>query len=733
MAISPGFDIALTGLKSHQKAIDVTGNNISNASNPDYVRERAVFSTLPPINAIPGDIGTGVDIAYINRLTDTFLFNRYTSANANLQNLKVQEEYLNEIATYFPDIQDQGLFKDLKDFFNAWQTLASNPNDGSVKVDLAYKTQKLTDTFHTLREKLSKIQISIDKEIDAHINEANTIIKNIAELNKQITLHEANGKSHANELRDKRDALEKRLKALIDVKIYKTGITSQDSQGDESVDYSKNYNITLGGYPLVEGDEYNQIQKIDNKGNINIGIQKQDFSIANITSNIQNSIIGGLLGIRGTKFDETGSPKNGIIGDLISTLDALAKGMIRSVNSIYSYSAKQQISAPQTFKPVSISNDMENIPLITLYNQGILQTQPRKGILSLNILDNDGTNKTTLNISINPNENIKEILKNINDKIYNNINNANYGAAIVNGEIKFVKGSYDSSGNFTPDNPPTSSPNVLVKDDGSLLFDSLNELEYLPLNQINKQLPLPLDNGSFDVVVYDNNGNILAKRKITVNLASNDPKYSTIQGILNQINTPNIDDNQDNDNSDDVDDYYQANIINGHIILNKKTDQNTYVGLDEDGANFGGAFSINTFFEGDNSLNINLRKDFIQNPGLISAHKAPNDGNNEVANAILQLQSQKINFYKNGTTYNNTIFEFYRMTTSSLANETQNVSAKKDAAQTLYKSVSNQYYSLSGVNIDEELINLEKYQRGYQANAKVITTINKMLDALFSI
>ena len=733
MAISAGLNIALSGLKAHQTALDVTGNNISNASNPDYVRERAVFSTLPSINSIPGDIGTGVEISSINRLTDTFLFNRFISANANLESLKTQEEYLNEIATYFPDIQNQGLFKDLQDFFNAWQTLASNPNDGSVKVDLAYKTEKLTDTFHTLREKLSNIQKSINDEIDTHINEVNTIIKNIAELNKQITLHEANGKSHANELRDKRDALEKRLKSLIDVKIFKGGVTSQDSQGAETVDYSKSYAITLGGYTLVDGASYNQIQKIDDKGNINIGIERQDHSIVNITSSIQDSIIGGLLKVRGIDFDKYGAPKNGIIGDLISSLDALAKGIIRSVNSIYSYSAQEEARGIQTFKPVSIAQGMDNVPLSTLYNNGLLQTQPRKGILSLNILDDNGNTTKTLNISINPSQSIDEIIKNINDKIYNNTDNPTFGATLVDGEIKFVKGTYDSNGNFTPaaNNPP--SPNVLVKDDGSLLFTALNEKEYLPLSKINSQLPLPLDNGSFDVVVYDNNGNILAKRTIKVDINSSDPKYSTIQGIVNQINMPNIDDNQDNNNTDDVDDYYQARIINGKIILTKKTDQNTYIGLDKDSANFGGAFGINRFFEGDDSLTIKLRDDLAQNPSLISAHKAPNDGNNEVANAILELQSKKINFYKDGTTYNNTIYEFYRMTTSSLANTIQNVSTKKDAAQTLYKSVSNEYYSLSGVNIDEELINLEKYQRGYQANARVITTINKMLDALFSI
>jgi len=46
-------------------------------------------------------------------------------------------------------------------------------------------------------------------------------------------------------------------------------------------------------------------------------------------------------------------------------------------------------------------------------------------------------------------------------------------AKLVNGQIKFV----DSNGN--------ESPNVLVKDDGSLLFSALNEIEYMPLSKID--------------------------------------------------------------------------------------------------------------------------------------------------------------------------------------------------------------------------------------------------------
>ena len=721
MAISTALNTAYTGLNAHQKAIDVTSNNISNSSNPDYVRERAVLSTYSSINTIPGDIGMGVNVVSINRITDTFLFERFTSVNASLKNLTTKEQYLQEISTYFPDVQDEGLNKDLKDFFNSVQNLASNPNDGSAKVDLAQKTEKLTDTFHTLRNKLLTIQKNINDELKANVDEINNIIENIANLNKEIQKHEANKLSHANELRDKRDALEKRLKELVNIKVFKNGVKSLDSQGVSTVDYTSDYKINLGGYPLVDNGTFHKIQIIDNKGNIDIGIQKEDFSVVNITNKIKdsNSIIGGLLSIRGDTFDKNGAPINGVIGDMISSLDSLASGIIRSVNSIYSYSAQEEAKGIQTFKPISISPEMRKIPIKSLN----LAHEVKNGILKLNLIDNKGNIASEIKINVKTTDTIDDILNKINEKI----SQYDLKADIVNGEIKFIPADTNNDGNLNP------KGNILVADDGSLLFSALNELEYLPLNLINNQLPLPLSNGNFDVVTYNDNGDELARRTIKVDLDSLDPRYNTIAGILNQINTSLIDDNNDNDTTNDVDDYYKAQITNGSISFTKKTDENTYIGLDNDSANFGGVFGINQFFEGNNSANIELAEKLKEDPSKIHAYKAPNEGNNEVANAILQLQFQKITFFKNDTETKATIFDYYKMTTTNLANETQNTTLKKEATQTLFKNISNEYYSLSGVNIDEELINLEKYQRGYQANARVVTTINNMLDALFGI
>ena len=192
MAISSSLSTALTGLKAHQNAIDVTSNNISNSSNPDYVRERVTLTTLDPINTIPGDIGIGVKISSVYRITDTFLFNRLTATSANNSKLSTMEKHLQEISTYFPDVTDNGIYKDLENFFNAWQTFASNPNDGSVKVDLASKTNILSDSIKTLSGKMMDIEKDIDETIKTKVEEANVILKQIADLNKKIAAHEAN-------------------------------------------------------------------------------------------------------------------------------------------------------------------------------------------------------------------------------------------------------------------------------------------------------------------------------------------------------------------------------------------------------------------------------------------------------------------------------------------------------------------------------------------------------------
>ena len=48
-------------------------------------------------------------------------------------------------------------------------------------------------------------------------------------------------------------------------------------------------------------------------------------------------------------------------------------------------------------------------------------------------------------------------------------------------------------------------------------------------------------------------------------------------------------------------------------------------------------------------------------------------------------------------------------------------------------SLNSQREAVSGVNIDDELVTMIKFQRAYEASAKVITTSNTMLDSLLGL
>jgi len=731
MSLFSSLNTGYSGLNINQSALGVTSNNISNASNKDYTRERAQLVTNGSIHLPNGDIGMGAKVETVVRIKNDYMFKRYESANKDLSYFNTKQQNLEEIANYFPDVKDVGLNKDIHDYYNSWSNFANNPNDDAAKVDLASKTQTLANTIKETRDKIDNLDKTTNSQLETYTSEVNKLVKDIAGLNKQIKQVEANKTTHANELRDKRDAAEKRLIELTGATVSKSGIQSMGQIDNNIADYEENYTINLGGYPLVDNSTYHPLEiRVDSRsadGYDSIYFQRQDGKEFDITKNIpKKSIMGALLEFRGTTYDAKGKVDNGISGKYISQLDAFSATLIQRTNSIYGYSAQEEPTGKQLFKPVSLTDDQINKwPLNSAQVESSLHNPVRNGDLTLSAYDNNGNFVKDVKISIDKTKTLKDNLDNINTALKNN--NVDYQAQIKDGNIVFVKSDTDGDGNL-------NNGALLVKDDGSLLFNALNDVQYKNIKTANDiDLPLPVKNGKFDVVVYKDNGDELARRTITVNSDSKNPMYSTMQGILSQINMSNIDDNDDNDSSDDVDDYYKAEFTSGALSLNKKTDDTTYIGFDNDSSDFAGATGINQFFSGSDSKTIALNQKFVDNPSLLHAYKAPNDGNNDVANDMVQMQYNKLEFNANGTTTTNTIAGYYRYVAGGVANDTDKAKTNTDNAKAIFNTIQQSYQNESGVNLDEEMTNLMKFQRGYQAAAKVITTISTMMDTLMGI
>jgi len=240
--------------------------------------------------------------------------------------------------------------------------------------------------------------------------------------------------------------------------------------------------------------------------------------------------------------------------------------------------------------------------------------------------------------------------------------------------------------------------------------------------------------GSFNIKIYDSLGNEVSTRSITIDdktsLRTNVDGTVNPNSIVEQINA-NVDDNNDNDGTNDLDDLFYADIVEGKLRILPKSDENYTIAIEDNGTNFAGRTGVNKLFEGDSANNISLVTDIKNNPSNIAAFKAPTDGNSDMANQMVALQYENLTFEKpDGTKIEQGIEDFYRYSSSKVAADAHQASINKDAADVLNKTVMDEFRSVSGVDMDEELVNLMMYQTAYQASAKLITTVDRMIDTL---
>ncbi len=244
-----------------------------------------------------------------------------------------------------------------------------------------------------------------------------------------------------------------------------------------------------------------------------------------------------------------------------------------------------------------------------------------------------------------------------------------------------------------------------------------------------------IENGSFDIIIYNTAGVEVARKTITVDSATSmtDDTFST--SIITQINT-NKDDNADNNALNDVDDYFTATFMdNGTFSLFPKTASNGYsIAIQDNGTNFAGAIGVSQFFMGTDASTIDVATQYKKDPSSLQGYSAPITGNNKVANAMVQLQYNTLSFYsENNKIVKGTIEGFYNSLTTTIATDASAAKSSYSTNEALYTTINAQYQSISGVNKDEELANLMQFQSSYSAAAKIITTIDEMLQTLLGI
>jgi len=171
----------------------------------------------------------------------------------------------------------------------------------------------------------------------------------------------------------------------------------------------------------------------------------------------------------------------------------------------------------------------------------------------------------------------------------------------------------------------------------------------------------------------------------------------------------------------------------GHLVMNAGTNK---IGFANDTSNFLAAYQINNLFQGTGAATLQVSAAVQADAGLIAAGKIDpvtsliQAGDNQAALAMMNLQNANVSF--DGTAVSS--LSARTSTLSTVYGNDVALSIQQNSFYTAEASaLTQQRQALSGVNVDEELVSMLKYQRAYEASAKVIQTSDQMLSSLMGL
>jgi len=111
----------------------------------------------------------------------------------------------------------------------------------------------------------------------------------------------------------------------------------------------------------------------------------------------------------------------------------------------------------------------------------------------------------------------------------------------------------------------------------------------------------------------------------------------------------------------------------------------------------------------------------------LASDAAGGESDNRNGQALLDLQNSKV------VGGNKTFNDAYASLVSTVGSKTATLKTSSTTQANVTTQLSNQQQSISGVNLDEEYGNLQRYQQYYLANAQVLQTASTLFDAIINI
>jgi flagellar hook-associated protein 1 FlgK len=311
--MSAGIEIARKALQANAYVLDTIGNNIANVNTPGYSRQRvelrpsestsiAVKSTTAPF----ASLGTGVSVYNVERMRNEFYDAQMRNTLGEYGTWTQQSVTYSTVESIFNEPSDVGISANLQAFWDSWYAVQQDPSDSGARSNVISTAEQLAQSLKLTKSSLSNLQRNIDRNIPLKVEDANSLITRLSQINKQIVKEEASGTTTS--LKDERTRLTNELIQLVGADYY------EDSRGVAS--------IALNGVILMSESDSNLLEaKLTNAD----GTSKYQLFIKDTlrTVDVSSGEIYGLIQSR----DEA-------VVSFMDKLDEIAVALITNINEV---------------------------------------------------------------------------------------------------------------------------------------------------------------------------------------------------------------------------------------------------------------------------------------------------------------------------------------------------------------------------------------------------------------
>ena len=411
MSLSSALSIAMSGLSANQVGLSIVSSNVANASTPGFASE-----SVNLVEQGAGGVGTGVQVAGINRALDTFVQSQLRTETSGDGFADQTSSVLQQLQNVYGTPGGQGTLETaFSNLTTAVQGLQANSGAASAQSAIVTAAQNMAQVLNSTTQGIQGLRTNVQQDIATSVSSANADMTQIANLNTQLQGLSPTDPSAAT-LEDQRDTAINQLAQLMGINVTTGGnnqVTIYTNTGVQLVGAQASTLSFNGPSTLGASNLYSTNPTQNGVGTITLTSPSGATVDMNATNSITSGQIGADLQLRDTTLVQAQNQVDQLAATMSSALsDTTTAGTAVTSGAQAGFTLDLANLQPGNTINLTYTNTttgvQQQLQIVAVGSSSVLplptpsSTSPNTAVLGVNVSNGVASIASQLNAALGP-------------------------------------------------------------------------------------------------------------------------------------------------------------------------------------------------------------------------------------------------------------------------------------------------------------------------------------------